>query len=65
MNIRVQKLELPAELEISDELLEEEKERVNMPNVYVKIASKPTWFKEKVDGKIRATRKNVGKKGRK
>jgi hypothetical protein len=45
--------------------LEEEKERVNMPNVYVKIASKPTWFKEKVDGKIKATRKNVGKKGRK
>lgn len=65
MNIKVQRLELPAELDISEELLEEEKERVNMPNVYVKIASKPTWFKEKVDGKIRATRKNVGKKGRK
>lgn len=64
MNIRVQRLELPSELEISEELLEEEKERINMPNVYVKIASKPTWFKEKVDGKIRATRKNVGKKGR-
>ncbi len=64
MNIRVQRLELPSELSISDVLLEEEKERINMPNVYVKIASRPTWFKEKVDGKIRATRKNVGKKGR-
>jgi len=65
MNIRVQRLELPEDCVVSEELLEEEKERVNMPNVYVKIASKPTWFKEKVDGKIKATRKNVGKKGRK
>jgi ATP-dependent RNA helicase RhlE len=64
MNIRVQRIELPEELQISEELLEEEKERIHMPNVYVKIASKPSWYKEKVDGKIKATRKNVGKKGR-
>jgi len=62
MNIKVQELPLPDDLVISDILLEEEKERVNMPNVYVKIASKPTWHREKQEGKIRATRKVVGKK---
>lgn len=62
MNIKVQELTLPDDLTISDILLDEEKERVNMPNVYVKIASKPSWHREKQDGKIRATRKVVAKK---
>jgi hypothetical protein len=62
MKIKVQELPLPDDLVISEVLLEEEKERVNMPNVYVKIASKPTWHREKQEGKIRATRKVVGKK---
>lgn len=66
MNIKVQRLDLPEELTISDVLLEDEKERINMPNVYVKLATKPTWHREKQDGKIRATRKEVPKKrGRK
>jgi ATP-dependent RNA helicase RhlE len=47
MNFKVQKLELPENLKISDELLEEEKERLKMPNVFVKIASKPSMHKKK------------------
>lgn len=62
MNILVQELALPDDLVISDELLEEEKERIHMPNVYVKIATKPTWHREKEAGKLRATRKVVSKK---
>lgn len=62
MNILVQELALPDDLVISDELLEEEKERIHMPNVYVKIATKPTWHREKEAGKLRATRKDVSKK---
>ena len=66
MNIKVKELPLPSDLIISEELLEEEKERVNMPNVYVKIASKPSWHREKSEGKIRATRKTTSKnKGKK
>ena len=65
MNIKVQELELPKELVISEELLEDEKERINMPNVFVKIATKPSWYREKQDGKIRANRKETGKKKRK
>lgn len=65
MNIKVQRLELPEDLSISDVLLEEEKERINMPNVYVKIASKPSWHREKQDGKLKATRKTVGKNKKK
>lgn len=65
MNIKVQRLPLPADLIIANELLEEEKERIHMPNVYVKIATKPVWHKEQQNGKIRAKRKEVGKKKRK
>lgn len=62
MNIKVQIVPIPNEVSISDVLLEEEKERINMPNVYVKIASKPSWYKEQVGNKVRATRKVVQKK---
>lgn len=47
MNFKVQKLNLPENLKISDELLEEEKELLKMPNVFVKIASKPSLHKQK------------------
>jgi ATP-dependent RNA helicase RhlE len=57
MNVAIKRLPLPKELIISDELLEEERERIHMPNVYVKIATKPAWHKENVNGKIRAKRK--------
>ncbi len=65
MNLKVQVLDLPEDLELSEILLEDEKERLHMPNVFVKIATKPSWHREKDGAKLKATRKEAPKKKRK
>ena len=70
MNQAIPELELPEELEISDELIEDEKEVIRIPNVQVKIATKPSWEKQvkaeyNEHGKKIAVRKNPAKKKRK
>jgi len=70
MNQAIPEIELPEELEISDELIEDEKEVIRIPNVQVKIATKPSWEKQiKAEynefGKKIAVRKNPAKKKRK
>ncbi len=70
MNQAIPELELPDELEISDELIEDEKEVIRIPNVQVKIATKPSWEKQvkaeyNEHGKKIAVRKNPAKKKRK
>lgn len=70
MNQAIPELALPEELEISDELIEDEKEVIRIPNVQVKIATKPSWEKQvkaeyNEHGKKIAVRKNPAKKKRK
>ena len=65
MNQRIPVLDLPEDLELSDELIEDEKEVIRVPNVQVKIATKPNWNKEDEDdlrGRKRAVRKTPTKK---
>lgn len=68
MNQRIPVLEIPEDVVISDELIEEEKEIIRVPNVQVKLATNP--FRRGSDddglgGRKRATRKAPVKKKKK
>ena len=65
MNQRIPVLDLPEDVELSDELIEDEKEVIRVPNVQVKIATKPNWQKEDEEdlaGRKRAVRLTPTKK---
>lgn len=64
MNQEIPVLELPENLELSDELIESEIETIRMPNVQVKLATKAPWnIRENID-ETKVIKKNIGKKGR-